>query len=89
MDAAATAPIVDHIAPDLIKPAKAAERLQIATSTLAVWRSTGRRKLAYVKIGGQVRYRLEDLDRFIAENLRMPKTSLAQPAPAEAQPAVA
>ena len=71
MDAAATATIVDRIAPSgLMKPEQAADFLQIAPATLAVWRSTNRRKLAYVKIGGQVRYRREDLEKFIADNTR-------------------
>jgi excisionase family DNA binding protein len=54
----------------LMKPEQAAEYLQITSSTLAVWRSTNRKKLAYVKIGGQVRYRKCDLDQFIADGLR-------------------
>jgi excisionase family DNA binding protein len=71
MDAATTASIVERIAPSgLMKPEQAAEYLQITPSTLAVWRSTNRRKLAFVKIGGQVRYRREDLDKFITDGLR-------------------
>lgn len=72
MDAATTtAAIVDRIAPSgLMKPEQAAEYLQITPATLAVWRSTNRKKLAFVKIGGQVRYRREDLDKFIADGLR-------------------
>lgn len=65
------AAIVERIAPSgLMKPEQAADYLQITPSTLAVWRSTNRRKLAFVKIGGQVRYRREDLDRFIADGLK-------------------
>ena len=39
-------------------------------ATLAVWRSTNRKRLAYVKVGGQVRYRRADLDQFISDGLR-------------------
>ncbi len=71
MDAQATASIVDRIAPSgLMKPEQAAEYLQITPGTLAVWRSNNRKKLAFVKIGGQVRYRREDLDKFIADGVR-------------------
>lgn len=35
-------------------------------STLAVWRSTGRVHLPFVKVGGHVRYRPEDIKRFLA-----------------------
>ena len=42
---------------------------------LSVWRSTNRQKLAFVKIGGQVRYRREDLDKFIADGLRNAQTA--------------
>lgn len=48
---------------------QAAEYLNTAPATLAVWRSTNRRILPYVKVGSNVRYRREDLDKFIAANL--------------------
>lgn len=43
---------------------EAAEILGVAPITLAVWASKGIR-LPYLKIGGNVRYRHEDLDRFL------------------------
>ncbi len=71
MEATAVSKIVERIAPSgLMKPELAAEYLQITPSTLAVWRSTNRKILPYVKIGGQVRYRREDLDKFITDGLR-------------------
>jgi excisionase family DNA binding protein len=71
MDSTQTTSIVEKIAPSgLMKPEQAAEYLQIAVATLAVWRCNNRKKLAYIKIGGQVRYRREDLDQFIAAGLR-------------------
>ena len=42
----------------LINDAEAAEYLDTTTSTLAVWRCTGRYDLPYVKVGRNVRYRL-------------------------------
>lgn len=64
------ATVVDRIAPSgLMNSEHAAEYLSIKPATLAVWRCTNRRKLAYVKVGGQVRYRRADLDAFITANL--------------------
>lgn len=68
MEAAAN-PVVERIAPSgLMNTEQAAKYLGIKPATLAVWRSTNRRKLAFVKIGGQVRYQRKALDAFIAEN---------------------
>lgn len=36
------------------------------TSTLAVWRSTGRYNLPFIKVGRLVRYRVSDLAEFMA-----------------------
>lgn len=71
MEAATTpAAVIDRIAPSgLMKPEQAAEYLQITANTLQAWRSTNRKKLAFVKVGGQVRYRRADLDAFISANL--------------------
>lgn len=61
--------IINQVAPGgLLSTIQAAQYLNIAPATLQVWRSTNRRILAYVKIGAQVRYRREDLDKFIADN---------------------
>jgi Helix-turn-helix domain len=49
---------------------KAGEYLDTPAQTLVTWRCTGRVKLTYVKIGGNVRYRQSDLDAFILANLR-------------------
>lgn len=63
--------IVRMIAPSgLMTPDEAGEYLRIKPATLAVWRSTNRKKLAYVKIGGRALYRKEDLDAFIADGVR-------------------
>lgn len=44
---------------------QAAQVLGVKASTLAVWRSTGRYNLPYVKVGRLVRYRLRDLATFL------------------------
>ncbi len=49
----------------LLTPDQAAEILGVTTHTLAVWRSTGRYNLPYVKAGRLVRYREPDVQRFI------------------------
>lgn len=53
------------IRPDWFTEAEAAAYLSLKTHTLAVWRSTGRYGLPFVKIGSKVRYRREDLDAWI------------------------
>lgn len=50
----------------LLTPLDVSRLLRIPESTLAVWRSTGRVQLAFVKIGGHVRYRQADIDRLMA-----------------------
>ena len=51
--------------PEMMTSEQAAEYLGIAAQTLAVWRSTGRYALPFVKVGRNVRYRKSDLDRFL------------------------
>jgi hypothetical protein len=50
----------------LLGRAEAARYLGIAPATLAVWASTKRYPLPLVKIGRCVKYRIQDLDHFIA-----------------------
>jgi len=52
---------------ELLTAGGAAEYLDIQAQTLAVWRSTRRYTLRYVKVGRYVRYRKSDLDAFLAE----------------------
>jgi hypothetical protein len=49
----------------LLLPDEAASILGVTSATLAVWRSTRRYPLPYVKSGGKVMYRPEDLEVFI------------------------
>jgi hypothetical protein len=51
--------------PRLLDEAAAAHILGVAPSTLAVWRSTKRYPLPYIKCGRLVRYREDDLAMFL------------------------
>jgi len=52
----------------LITPQDASERLGVSKGTLAVWRSTGRYPLKFIKIGKNVMYKIADIDAFIVNN---------------------
>ena len=51
----------------LLNPHQAADFLNVPESTLAVWRCTGRVALPYLKVGGHVRYRQEDIERYLLD----------------------
>jgi len=55
---------------ELLDEKQAAEHLTVSPGTLSVWRSTGRYNLPFVKIGRMVRYRVSDLDAWIAGRSR-------------------
>lgn len=55
---------------ELLTPAETARILETQTETLAVWRSTQRYNLPYVKIGRLVRYRKSDIETFIESRLQ-------------------
>ena len=55
---------------ELLDEKQAAEHLTIAAGTLSVWRSTGRYNLPFVKVGRAVRYRLSELDAWLAARAR-------------------
>lgn len=50
---------------ELLTPIQASEFLGVSEQTLAIWRSTKRYNLKYVKVGRHVRYRLHDLLLFL------------------------
>jgi len=55
----------------LLTPIELAERWKLKPSTLEAWRVRGGGpNLPWTKIGGAVRYRLADVERVEAENLR-------------------
>lgn len=49
----------------LLNDEGAGKILDTKPSTLAVWRSTGRYQLPYVKMGRRIRYQLSELYKFI------------------------
>lgn len=53
----------------LITRKQAAEFLGVKESTLAHWKCTGRYNLSSVKIGRLVKYRVSDLEQFIAKGV--------------------
>jgi len=55
----------------LLTAAQVGELLGVTPQTLAVWRSTGRYSLRYVKSGRLVRYREEDVHAFIVSRTRV------------------
>jgi hypothetical protein len=50
-----------------VAPTEAACVLTVKETTLAVWRSTGRYNLPFVKVGRLVRYRVNDLAQFLVD----------------------
>lgn len=52
----------------LLDPNEAAEALGVKVQTLAIWRSTKRYDLPFVKIGRSVKYRRESIEKFIEDN---------------------
>lgn len=54
----------------LLTPNQVADRLGVSPNTLAVWRCCKRYPLAYVKVGARVRYRSEDVDRFVQSQVQ-------------------
>lgn len=53
-----------------LNPAEAAELLGVNAHTLAVWRSTSRYDLPYIKIGRKIRYRVSDLENWLQHRTR-------------------
>lgn len=56
---------------DLLDETEAAKYLSIGVGTLSVWRSTGRYKLIFIKVGRKVRYRRADLDDWLTSRTRV------------------
>ncbi len=54
----------------LLSDQEAAEYLKLKPQTLRVWRATNRHpELRYCRIGNRIRYRLTDLEKFVAKNM--------------------
>ena len=54
---------------NLLTTRQAAEFLGLSPETLLTWRCTKQVEIPYIKLGKAVRYRREDLEAFINENL--------------------
>jgi excisionase family DNA binding protein len=65
-----TVPAPSLIRRELLDEKAAAEILDIAPGTLSVWRSTGRYRIPFVKVGRRVRYRRADLEAWLASRTR-------------------
>ena len=50
----------------LLTPDQAADLLGVKTQTLAVWRAAKRYDLPFVRVGNCIRYRLADLEAWLA-----------------------
>ena len=55
---------------DLLNEVQAAAILDTCVGTLQVWRSTGRYKIPFIKIGRNVRYKRADLEAWIESRTR-------------------
>jgi excisionase family DNA binding protein len=66
----ATVPAPSLVRRELLDEKAAAEFLDIAPGTLSVWRSTGRYRIPFVKVGRRVRYRRADLEAWLASRTR-------------------
>jgi excisionase family DNA binding protein len=55
---------------DLLNEVQAAVILDTSVGTLQVWRSTGRYKIPFIKIGRNVRYKRADLEAWIESRTR-------------------
>ena len=52
---------------DLYDRQQAANYLGVKPNTLAVWHSTKRYRIPYIKVGRLVKYRISDLDAFLQQ----------------------
>jgi excisionase family DNA binding protein len=52
---------------DLLTTSEVSELLGVKPQTLQIWRTNKRYNLPYVKIGGLVRYKLDDIKNFIEQ----------------------
>jgi len=55
---------------NLMTPEQVSAYLGVSVETLNVWRCTKRYNLPYVKAGRLVRYRIEDVEAFIASRMQ-------------------
>jgi excisionase family DNA binding protein len=60
---------VIHARPELLSTVEAAAYLGLTPHALEVWRCTGRHQIPFIKVGRLVRYRQNDLDRWLESRL--------------------
>ena len=56
--------------PILLDEGPAADFIDVRPGTLSVWRSTGRYKLPFIKVGRRVKYRQTDLQEWLESRTR-------------------
>lgn len=54
---------------ELLTDEQAASLLNIERQTLAVWRSSGRHSLPFVRVGRCIRYRRSDLEKWLDQRV--------------------
>jgi excisionase family DNA binding protein len=59
--------------PRLLNSEQAADYLDLKKGTLINWRCTKQQQIPYIKIGGRVRYRVQDLDKWLEKQLVAPE----------------
>ena len=68
--------VITKSANDLVDQNCAAAYLDVKPDTLSVWRSTGRYKIPFIKVGSRVRYRRSDLEAWLVERTRANGTTI-------------
>lgn len=63
---------------DLLPPQTLAQELGVTQQTLKNWRKDPRINLPFIKVGRAVRYRREDVERFLAERTVAPKAKAGE-----------
>lgn len=64
---------VNDFLADLLTPKQAAALLGLSAWTMEVWRATKRYPLPYIKVGASVRYRRQDILKFLESRLVDPQ----------------
>lgn len=60
---------MQHNQETLLTEQELAEYLKISPGTLRNSRSTGREHIPYVRVGGSIRYRVEDVTEYLAKQV--------------------
>jgi predicted site-specific integrase-resolvase len=63
---------------DLLAPQALAEEWGVTEQTLKNWRKDPRINLPFIKVGRAVRYRRDDVERFLAERTVAPKAKAVE-----------